>query len=177
MKYHLDGARIFNALTETTQTTADFGKLFDTISVCLSKGLGAPIGSLLISNTETIKKAKRVRKLFGGAMRQAGYIAAAGLYALKNNVVRLKEDHLRAKKIEQILLQLPFVEKVLPVDTNIIIFHLKGVDSKLFLETLRKNNIWALSINSSTIRFVTHLDFTSQMLNDFESIVRKLTFD
>src|SRR5690606_8722964 len=125
LKYHLDGARLWNALVAKRQHPTQFGKLFDTISVCLSKGLGAPVGSLLIGNEETIKKALRIRKILGGGMRQAGYLAAAGLYALQHNVGRLEEDHRRAKQISEVLRQLPWVESIEPVETNILIFAVK----------------------------------------------------
>ena len=125
LKLHLDGARIFNALIESNDSPKQIGQYFDSISVCLSKGLGAPVGSLLVGKKEFIKKARRIRKVFGGGMRQSGILAAAGLFALKNNVQRLKEDHLRAKALEKILLTMPYVDSVLPVYTNIIIFNLK----------------------------------------------------
>ena len=125
LKLHLDGARIFNALIESNDSPKEIGQYFDSISVCLSKGLGAPVGSLLVGKKEFIKKARRIRKVFGGGMRQSGILAAAGLFALKNNVQRLKEDHLRAKALEKILLTMPYVDSVLPVYTNIIIFNLK----------------------------------------------------
>ncbi|MGZ3920070.1 MAG: threonine aldolase family protein, partial [Bacteroidia bacterium] len=122
---HLDGARLFNALAETNEDPKEVGKYFDTISICLSKGLGAPVGSLLLGTKEHIKKARKIRKVFGGGMRQAGFLAAAGLYALKNNIGRLKEDHKKAKEIEKALKESSFVESILPVYTNIIIFNLK----------------------------------------------------
>src|SRR6188768_973328 len=124
LRLHLDGARIFNALTETGDTPAETGKLFDTISFCLSKGLGAPIGSLLVSTKENIKQARRIRKVFGGGMRQAGFIAAAGLYALENNISRMKEDHQRARELAKTISSLSYVKELLPVDTNIIVFTL-----------------------------------------------------
>ena len=119
LKFHLDGARLFNALAETNESPSDFGKLFDSISICLSKGLGAPIGSLLLGNSDFINKARRVRKVFGGAMRQVGYIAAAGIYALDKNVLRLLEDHKHAKLIGDTLNSLAFVKTVKPVETNL----------------------------------------------------------
>jgi threonine aldolase len=124
LKYHLDGARIFNAIAENDYTPGDLGKIFDSVSVCLSKGLGAPVGSLLLGNKEMIRNARRLRKVFGGGMRQAGYLAAAGIYALDNHIDRLKEDHKRAKQLSETMSKLSFVDNVLPVDTNIIIFNL-----------------------------------------------------
>lgn len=152
-------------MVETKDSSQEVGKLFDTISICLSKGLGAPVGSLLIASKENITKAKRVRKAFGGGMRQSGFLAAAGIYALDNNIQRLKEDHVRAKNIETILKELNYVENILPVDTNIIVFKIsddKPITS--FLEFLSDNNIKAVQFGKQIVRFVTHLDFTDPML-------------
>lgn len=156
---HLDGARVFNALAATGETPRQFGELFDTISVCLSKGLGAPAGSLLLGSKERIGRAHRLRKVMGGGMRQAGFLAAAGLYALENHVERLKEDHRKAKTLERELQALPYVEAVLPVETNIVIFRLgKGVNSERLLAHLSEREIKALSYGKQLIRFVFHLD-------------------
>ncbi len=163
---HLDGARIFNAIIKSNYTTKDIGASFDSISICLSKGLGAPVGSLLIGNKDFIKKARRVRKVFGGGMRQAGFLAAAGIYALDNNINKLKHDHVRAKILEKELSALAFVESVLPVDTNIIIFNLTDKYTAVtFEEALKPYNIKLAAFGPQTIRFVTHLDFTDEMLN------------
>ncbi len=162
---HLDGARIFNAIAETGDSALEIGNLFDTVSICLSKGLGAPVGSLVLSTNENIKKARRVRKGFGGGMRQSGYLAAAGIYALDNNIKRLKEDHQKAKTISDNLQALSYIKNVLPVDTNIIVFQL--IDEKPiahFLNYLSENNIKALPFGKQVVRFVTHLDFTDDML-------------
>lgn len=173
LKLHLDGARIFNALAETGDSPEDVGKLFDTISVCFSKGLGAPVGSVLLSSKENINKARRIRKVFGGGMRQAGFMAAAALYALDNNIERLKEDHKRAKQIEATLKELTYIENVLPVDTNIIIFELnRSLSNKDFLGKLAQHHIKALSTSNQTIRFVTHLDFTDEMLGDLVKVLK-----
>ncbi|MES2285742.1 MAG: GntG family PLP-dependent aldolase [Bacteroidota bacterium] len=175
LNYHLDGARIFNAIIENDYTPLDIGKLFDSISVCLSKGLGAPVGSLLLGDKEFIRKARRVRKVFGGGMRQAGYLAAAGIYALDNNLTRLKEDHKRAKQLSTLINGLDCVDNVLPVDTNIIIFNLKeNVRPDLFLQQLASNNIKATSFGKQAIRFVTHLDFTDEMLEKIEKILKNI---
>lgn len=175
LNLHLDGARIFNALTETKDTSIDTGNCFDSISVCLSKGLGTPAGSVLLGKKEFIKKARRVRKVFGGGMRQAGYLAAAGIYALDNHVKRLKEDHVRAKKIEAVLKNLSFIDSVLPVDTNIIIFNLhssiSGID---FEKILASNNIKIAAFGKQTIRFVTHMDFTDEMLDRLEKVLKTI---
>jgi threonine aldolase len=171
--FHLDGARLFNALVETKESTIDVGNAFDSISICLSKGLGAPVGSLLLGTTDFIKKARRVRKVFGGGMRQAGFLAAAGIYALDNNINRLTEDHQRAKQIESILTELPYVESSLPVDTNIIIFNLSpNLKLEVFESKLKEQGIKMSAFGTQTVRFVTHLDFTDEMLMKLESVLK-----
>ena len=175
MKYHLDGARIFNAIVENDYSAADIGKIFNSISVCLSKGLGAPVGSVLLGDKEFIAKARRVRKVFGGGMRQAGYLAAAGIYALDNNIVRLKDDHKRAKALAEVMRNLPFIENVLPVDTNIIIFNLNdNLKPEDFVKKLATHNIKATGFGKQAIRFVTHLDFTDEMLDKTIEVLNKL---
>lgn len=175
LKYHLDGARIFNAIVENNYTPFDLGKLFDSISVCLSKGLGAPVGSVLLGDKEFIKKAKRVRKVFGGGMRQAGYLAAAGIYALDNNILRLKEDHKRAKKLSDIIIGLSYIDSVLPVETNIIIFNLnEKIKPENFIQKLATNDIKASGFGKQAIRFVTHLDFTDEMLEKVEKTLKNI---
>lgn len=175
LNFHLDGARIFNAIVENNYTTQDVGNTFDSISICLSKGLGAPVGSLLLGTTSFIKKARRVRKVFGGGMRQGGFLAAAGIYALDNNINRLKEDHQRAKQLASTMNKLSYIENVLPVDTNIIIFNLNNkVDPEEFMQKLAANNIKAAGFGKQAIRFVTHLDFTDDMLTKTEQILKSL---
>lgn len=175
LKLHLDGARLFNAIAETGTTTQDFGHIFDTISICLSKGLGAPVGSVLLGDYTDIKKARRIRKVFGGGMRQAGFLAAAGIYALDHNVDRLREDHRRAKAIGLILGELSFVESISPIDTNLIYFRLKPeMPAKTFLEKLKAHDIHAFALSDQTIRFVTHMDFTEEMLEKCAEVLRKL---
>lgn len=170
---HLDGARLFNALAETRESTIDVGNQFDSISICLSKGLGAPVGSVLLGTKPFIKKARRVRKVFGGGMRQAGILAAAGIYALDNNINRLVEDHKRAKQIEAELRSLSFVESIMPVDTNIIIFTLSDqMPSNLFEEKMKGYGIKMAGFGKQTIRFVTHLDFTDTMLEKLRDVLR-----
>jgi threonine aldolase len=162
---HLDGARLFNALAETSQTPADYGKVFDTLSICLSKGLGAPVGSLLLGTQEKIKYARRVRKVLGGGMRQAGILAAAGLYALKYNVQRIKEDHRKAKALATDLATLPYVAELLPVETNILVFRLRDeVVPAQYLEWLKSQGVLAVSFGGQWVRFVTHLDVTDDHL-------------
>jgi threonine aldolase len=173
LKIHLDGARIFNAITETGDSAKDIGQLFDTISICLSKGLGAPVGSLILSSEKNILKAKRVRKSFGGGMRQSGYLAAAGIYALENNIKRLKEDHLLASKIGNILQSLSYVDFIYPVETNIIVFTLnENLPLEKFLNYLSEHNIKAVSFGKQTVRMVTHLDIKEEMMNEIEMALR-----
>ncbi|HEX8516064.1 MAG TPA: GntG family PLP-dependent aldolase [Bacteroidia bacterium] len=175
IKYHLDGARIFNAIVESDYKASDLGKIFDSISVCLSKGLGAPVGSLLLGSREMIRNARRIRKVFGGGMRQAGYLAAAGIYALDNNIERLKEDHAKAKHLAAAMSKLSYIENVLPVDTNIIIFNLNDkLKPEEFVAKLASHNIKAVGFGKQAIRFVTHLDFTDEMLEKTESVLVKL---
>jgi threonine aldolase len=177
LRLHLDGARLFNALVVTKESPALYGALFDSISVCLSKGLGAPVGSLLIGNQEFIAKARRIRKVFGGGMRQAGILAAAGLYALKNNVERLVQDHLHAKMIEKVLLEQSYVKAVLPVDTNIIIFELiDGIKAEHFVAKLKQNNVWCTGFGGQSIRMVTHLDFEINACEKLCETLKKLDF-
>ena len=164
LKYHLDGARLWNALVAKKQDPTQFGALFDTISVCLSKGLGAPIGSVLVSDSKTIHKALRVRKIFGGGMRQAGYLAAAGIYALDHNIERLKDDHRRAKEIGQVLQNLPWIASVEPIETNILIFSVQSyLDEKVIMAKLKEKNITISSMGHGKLRIVTHLDYREVM--------------
>ena len=166
LRLHLDGARIFNALVETGDEPSEYGKLFDSISICLSKGLGTPAGSVLTGSSEFIKEARRVRKVFGGGMRQVGYLAAAGLYALDHNILRLKEDHRKAKVIADALSDLPFVKQVLPADTNIVIFDLAGdLTAETFIQMMLQRHIKVSAFGKQTVRMVTHLDFTEEMLD------------
>lgn len=166
LKLHLDGARLFNAITETGESCEDYGETFDTISICLSKGLGAPVGSVLLGDNEFIKQARRIRKVWGGGMRQAGYLAAAGIYALDQNIVRLKDDHHRARVLGETIETLPYVKEIMPVDTNIIIFILKNdVNSENIIRTLAEAGILVISMGRQIIRMVTHLDFNDEMLS------------
>jgi threonine aldolase len=172
---HLDGARLFNALVAKKQSPAEFGKLFHSISVCLNKGLGCPIGSMLIGTKEFIVKARRVRKVFGGGMRQAGYMAASGIYALKNNIERLEEDHLHAGMIADALREKQFVADIFPVETNIVIFSLSDQFSpKQFCESLKKENILALPISPTQVRFVLHLDVTRAIVKHVVEVISHL---
>jgi len=173
--FHLDGARLFNALVETNETPSDYGKLFDSISICISKGLAAPVGSVLIGSKAFIHRSRRIRKVFGGGMRQAGYLAAACIYALDHHVERLRDDHQRAKKLESILSSLPFVEKVIPVQTNLVFFSLKAeMPAELFLKTLREHDIYAMALAPQEVRFVTHLDITDEMIAKVENVLKNI---
>ena len=175
LKFHMDGARIWNALVHKKENPNEYGKVFDTISVCLSKGLGAPIGSLLISDKATIKRALRIRKILGGGMRQVGYLAAAGIYALQNNVNRLVDDHKRAKELAEVLEKLQWVEKVEPVETNILIFSLKkGFDEKLLIEKLKQKSIYISLMGPGKLRIVTHLDYKAVMHSYVIDTLQKL---
>ena len=177
LSLHLDGARLFNALVETGERTQDWGNQFDSISICLSKGLGAPVGSLLIGDNELIKKARRIRKVMGGGMRQAGFLAAAGIYALDHHVERLKEDNDRAKILGQTLADQHWVVNVRPVQTNIVIFDLSpALTAADFLEKIKMQGINAAPFGPNTVRFVTHLDFTEQMLEKTVNILEGLNF-
>jgi threonine aldolase len=167
LKLHLDGARLFNALVETRESPADWGAHFDTISICLSKGLGCPIGSVLLGTKVDIKRAKKVRKVFGGGMRQAGFLAAAGIYALDHQVERLKEDHRRARLLGQFLIQAPHVAEVLPVATNIVIARLDGISPETYLQELTQKGIKGVKFGKDLVRFVTHLDFGDEHLEEF----------
>ncbi len=169
---HLDGARIYNALTEGDYTEKDLGKNFNSISVCLSKGLGAPIGSVLLGNKAFIHEAKRVRKLMGGGMRQAGYLAAAGIYAIKHHVVGLKQDHAHAKQVADVLNQNNLVVGMMPVVTNIVIFKLKdAATADALQQQLKQQNILANKVSATELRFVFHLDVTPVMVNKLCSAI------
>ena len=172
---HLDGARIFNALIATGQRSEDYGQLFDSISVCLSKGLGAPVGSVLLGSAAFIQKCKRIRKVMGGGWRQAGYLAAAGLYALENNVDRLADDHRRAAHLAEVLRQQPYVAEVLAPETNLVIFRLHDSQPAAeFLTALDGQGIRASNFGPQWIRFVTHLDVDDAMVARIETTLRQL---
>jgi threonine aldolase len=175
LKLHLDGARLFNALVETGESTHEWGANFDSISICLSKGLGAPVGSLLIGNQHFIQKSRRFRKAFGGGMRQAGFLAAACIFALDNNIQRLKEDNDNARRIGEILRGLSYVENIRPIKTNIVIFDVKTPMTAIsFLEKAGKEGIKAAAFGPQTVRFVTHLHFAGEMLIDVREILEKI---
>ncbi|HJY23270.1 MAG TPA: GntG family PLP-dependent aldolase, partial [Hanamia sp.] len=175
LKLHLDGARLFNALVEKKETPKEYGAIFDSISICLSKGLGAPVGSVLLGNKEFIQKARRVRKVFGGGMRQAGYLAAAGIFALENNVERLAEDHRHAKEIAEALLKKDFIGKMMPVETNILIFEvIKGYTAKSLAEEFLKHDISVIAISPTQIRIVLHLGISEEMVKKTIGVIEVL---
>jgi threonine aldolase len=171
---HLDGARVFNALVATGEDAREYGRYFSSISICLSKGLGAPVGSVLLGSREFIKTSRRIRKAFGGGMRQAGYLAAAGLYALEHHVDRLQEDHARAALIGDVLRELPWVKGVAPVDTNIVLADLEGYTPAHVLERLAGQGVKAVAFGPESIRLVTHLQFDDRQLERLMAILKRL---
>ena len=171
---HLDGARVFNAIVKNNENPLQYGEIFNSISVCLSKGLGAPLGSVLIGDYDFIKKARRVRKVFGGGMRQVGIVASAGIYALENNVERLKDDHLHAKMIGQALQKCSWINSVLPVETNIVVGNLnEDKDNMSFIDLLNEKNIKAIPFGKGRVRMVTHLEIDK---SNAETVVKALNF-
>ncbi|WP_162340506.1 threonine aldolase family protein [Cyclobacterium salsum] len=168
LKLHLDGARLFNALIHSGERAHDWGKMCDTISLCLSKGLGCPVGSVLLGTQADIKKARKIRKAMGGGMRQAGMLAAAGIYALDHHVARLEDDHERARAVGEILGKIPNVVEILPVRTNIVIARLEKVSPESFLDQLAEKNIQAVKFGKDQIRMVTHLDIEDRHLQALE---------
>ena len=172
LAFHLDGARLFNAIVAKNETPKQHGELFDTISICLSKGLGCPVGSLLLGTKEHIKKALRIRKLLGGGMRQVGYLAAAGIYALDNHIDRLADDHRRAMQIAEVLEARDYIKNVEPVETNIIIFYVADhLNENDFVKKLANKDILIVGMGQGKLRIVTHLDFTDEML---EKLLKEL---
>lgn len=174
LKLHMDGARLYNAIVAKKYTTQQIGSLCDSLSVCFSKGLGAPVGSVLIGSKEFIRKARRIRKVFGGGMRQAGYLAAACLYAIENNVERLAIDHQHAKQIAAVLENLSWIKEVLPCETNILIFTIDETKTSVeaVLDYLKENGILAVQFGKHQIRLVFHLDISQEMVEEVERIFR-----
>ncbi len=173
LKLHCDGARVFNALVETGTDSKKYGQLFDSISICLSKGLGAPVGSVLIGNKDFIKKARRVRKVFGGGMRQAGYLAAAGIYALDHHVERLAEDHAHARHIGSVLEKQSWVKEVVPVETNILVFQTEVPRTEM-LQRLKEQAVLAMPFGDQAIRMVFHLDVREEKVNRLAGILSRI---
>lgn len=176
LAYHLDGARIWNAMVAKGESPKHYGALFDTISICLSKGLGCPVGSVLVGSEKLIHKALRIRKVLGGGMRQAGYLAAAGIFALDNHVERLAKDHKKAYEIGEVLQKLAYIKKVEPIETNIIIFEVDEnyMDGNTFVGKLKENDIHIIGMGQGKQRIVTHLDYTDEMHHKFLSFIKTL---
>ena len=176
LRYHLDGARLWNALVSKGETAVQYGHLFDTISVCLSKGLGCPVGSILIGSKVTINKALRVRKVLGGGMRQAGYLAAAGIYALDNHIERLAKDHEKANEIGALLKNAAYVKKVESIETNIIIFEIDKthMTGEQFVQKLEEKGILIIGMGQDKLRIVTHLDYTDQMHQKLLEVLKSM---
>jgi threonine aldolase len=172
---HLDGARIWNAMIAKNETPLQYGQTFDSISVCLSKSLGCPVGSVLVGKKDFIKKARRIRKVFGGGMRQAGFIAAAGIYALDHHIDRLQTDHAHALLLAEALANKSFVKFILPVETNIIIFELEeGLTAPAFVASLKEQGILGYAIAPQRVRLVTHLDISPLMIEQTIDTINKL---
>ena len=164
---HLDGARVFNALAVNGLEANTYGQMFDSISICLSKGLGAPIGSVLIGSKNFIEKSRRIRKVLGGGMRQAGILAAAGIYALDHHIERISEDHRRAKILGEVLMQQPWVKEVFPVETNIVVAILEKEDQRDEIqETLFQHGVSCIAFGPGMLRFVTHLNIDEEALEN-----------
>ena len=177
LQLHLDGARLFNALVATRESPLTYGRLFDSISICLSKGLGAPVGSVLLGKKEFIQQGRRIRKIMGGGMRQAGYLAAAGLYALQHNIDRLNNDHLHAKQIAAVLQEQEWVKSILPVETNIIIFEVNTPFTAAgIVQELKSLGVLAQVISGSRIRMVLHLDITPEMVSATCTVISRIVF-
>ena len=171
----MDGARLFNAMVVKNEMPKQYGELFDTISICFSKSLGAPIGSVLLGSNDHMQKAKKIRKLFGGAMCQVGYMAAAGIYALDHHIERLADDHQRASYLGEVLNRNPYIKKVEPIETNIVIFNLiDELDDQKFIESLQREKILISSMGNGKLRMVTHLDFTDEMLEIVIKVLNNL---
>tara|TARA_X000000950_G_scaffold35212_1_gene37752 strand:+ start:843 stop:1874 length:1032 start_codon:yes stop_codon:yes gene_type:complete len=176
--FHLDGARIWNAFIKNKINFKEYGKLFDTISVCLSKGLGCPVGSLLLTSSQYFENALKIRKILGGGMRQSGFLAACGIYALDNNINRLKDDHLKAKEIGNVLSKLDYIKKVEPVETNIVIFELDDkFSSSIFQNKLSEKGIEIISMGDNKLRVVTHLDYNQEQHEYFLESIDKIHYN
>jgi len=177
LRMHLDGARLWNASVATGIALSEYAKYFNSVSLCFSKGLGAPIGSIIVGSKEFIKKAHFYRKAYGGGMRQVGIIAAACEYALENNFAKLNTDHSNAKKIADTLHSLPSIEIELnSVQTNLIIFDVSkmGKTASDVCLLLEENGILALPFGPTKIRFVTHLDVSSEQTSQACLILQRI---
>jgi threonine aldolase len=172
LAYHLDGARVFNAMVAKGESPEQYGAIFDSISICLSKGLGCPVGSLILGTKDFIKQAKRVRKKFGGGWRQAGFLAAAGIYALDNHIERLAEDHAKAKRLADALQNASFVKEVIAPETNIVIF--KVEDGDRIIQKFLENNISIIAMANNMLRMVTHLDVSNEQIDQTIQIIESI---
>ena len=174
LKFHLDGARLYNAIVATSNSENDFGRIFDSISICLSKGLGCPVGSVLLGTYSFIDEARRARKVLGGGMRQAGVLAAAGIYAVENNIDRLTVDNKWAAEVGKILEQLSFVESILAPETNILIFKvIEDLSAEQVVNQLAKEGICCFAVGENKIRFVFHLDISNEQFNDLKEVLKQ----
>lgn len=174
---HLDGARLMNACVATGLAPKDYAQYFDSCTLCLSKGLGAPVGSLVIGSKDFIARAHRFRKQFGGGMRQAGILAAAGIYALEHNVERLAEDHLNAKRLAQGIAEIDGLDvDVNAVETNILFFHVRkpGLTVPMLLDRMRAEGVLMGGTGPHTIRAVSHLDVSKDGIDRAVEVLRKL---
>lgn len=169
---HLDGARLWNALVATGQSPKEYGEIFDTISLCMSKGMGAPLGTVLAGKKELMENAIRVRKVLGGGMRQVGFMAAAALHAMDHHLEYLKEDHKKAQELAGVLNSLDAVKEVDPVETNIIIF--KVIDEQSFKDYLTRNDVIYSDMGQGKLRLVTHYDYTDALHEQMLGVLRKI---
>lgn len=171
---HLDGARLMNAIVAKKENPKDYGNVFDTLTICLSKGMGTPLGTVLLGKKELMNNAMRVRKVLGGGMRQIGFMAAAGLYAFENHIERLEEDHKKALEIATILSEQSYVKEVEPTETNIVIFYLQeNLSEETFMNDLQSQDIIISNMGQGKLRIVTHLDYTDDMHNHFLEVLKK----
>jgi threonine aldolase len=178
LRMHLDGARLMNACVASGRKATDYTKYFDTVSMCFSKGLGAPVGSAVASTKETVKRIHRFRKMFGGAMRQVGIIAAGALYALEHNIERLTEDHANARRLAEAIAEMPGLTIDLDsVETNILYFDVAASlgTGKSFSERLKAAGVLALSTAPQRIRAVTHLDVSAADIERAIAVLQEIT--
>ena len=174
VRMHLDGARLFNAVVATGTPAGEYAKHFDTVSFCISKGLGAPVGSLVAGDGATIRRLRHFRRMYGGGMRQAGILAAAGIYALEHHLHRLKQDHDNARRLAALLETIPAVAvKSNEVETNIVLFDLKPArySSGDFLAGLKERGLLINSVGGMSFRAVTHLDVSAADIEEAGQIV------
>lgn len=172
LKLHLDGARLWNACIATNTSESDYVKSFDSVSVCFSKGLAAPIGSALAGSNEFIERARRFRKMFGGGMRQAGMIAAGAIYALKHHRAQLKEDHINAQTLAKGLQPIPGIEiEPKTVETNIVVFQTKTLPAQILVDRLKLKGVYVLAVGPNAIRAVTNLMVTEEQIQQVPYLI------